>query len=122
MQLLCVVRALIGEADALAALELRRDGFLAACAEPEKQRVLLQQSALDVVLLDAADDALDAAAGRVPDLRGRLGAVAANQLMQLELAVGREKAGAAARRAAADDVLLDEHNPAVPCAGIRPPH
>ena len=47
---------------------------------------------------------------RFPYFRRGLGAVAANQLMQLELAVGRQKAGAASRRAAADDVLLDQND------------
>ena len=101
---------LIGEPDALPTLELGRNGFLAARAEPEKQRILPQQSALDVVLLDGVDDAVDAPARRLPDFRGGLGAVAANQLMQFELAVGSEKAGAATRGTAADDVLLDQHD------------
>ena len=47
---------------------------------------------------------------RVPDFAGGLDAVAAHQLVQLELAVGREKSGAASRGAAADDVLVDQHD------------
>ena len=47
---------------------------------------------------------------RGPDFAGRLDAVAAHQLVQLELAVGREKAGAAPGGAAADDVLVDQHH------------
>ena len=58
--------------------------------------------------LDGIDDAVNAPARRFPDFRGGLGAVAADQLMKFELAVGSEKPGAAARRTAADDVFLDQ--------------
>jgi hypothetical protein len=97
LQLTLVVGALIGEADAHAALTLGLDSLCAARTEAEKQRVLLQQPALNVMLLQCADDALDAAARRFPDLRSGRRAIASNQLVQLELAVGSEEAGAAAR-------------------------
>ena len=109
-QLLLVVGLLIGETDFLPAMQLGIHGFLAAFAEPQKQRVLLDQAALDVVFLDGRDQALDAAQGRVPDLARGLDAVAAHQLVQLELAVGREEARAASRGTAADDVLVEQHD------------
>ena len=60
-QLLLVVGLLVGEADFLPAVQLRVHGLLAALAEPEEQRVLFEQAALDVVLLDGRDQAFDAA-------------------------------------------------------------
>ena len=60
------------------------------------------------MFFDAADDALDAAARRIPDILGRLGTVAAHQLIQFEFAVGGEESGAASRAAAAEDVLLEQ--------------
>ena len=45
----------------------------------------------------------------MPDFRCGLGAVAANQLMEFQFAVGSEEAGASARRTAADDVFLDQY-------------
>ena len=110
LQLLLVVGLLVGEADFLPAVQLGIHGFLAALAKPEKQRVLLEQAALDVVLLDGRDQALDAAQGRLPDFAGGLDAIAAHELVQLELAVGREEARAASRGTAADDVLVQQHD------------
>ena len=61
LQLLLVVGRLVGEADFLPAVELGIHGLLAALAEPQEQRVLFEQAALDVVFLDGRDQALDAA-------------------------------------------------------------
>ena len=77
-------------------------------AETEKQRILLQQSAFDVEFLDAADDAFDAAARRIPDVFGRFGSVAPHQLIQFEFAVGRQESGAASRAASAQDIFLEQ--------------
>jgi hypothetical protein len=101
---------LIGKAATLAARELLSDCLRAACPEPEEQRILEQQSALDVVLLDVVDETVDAPNRGLPDLCGCLDAVAAHQLMQFQLTVGREKASAAARGAATDDILLDQYD------------
>ena len=114
-----VVGALVGEAHFLAAVELRVHGFLAAFAQTQEQRVLLEQAALDVVFLDGRDESLDAGKWRGPDFAGCLHAIAAHQLVQLELAVGREKSGAASRGAAADDVLVDQHHLVPGLAGTR---
>ena len=105
-----VIGALVGEAHFLPAVKLRVHGFFAAFAQPQEQRVLLQQAALDVVFLDGRDEALDAGEWGGPDFGGCLDAVAAHELVKLELAVGREKSGAAAGGAAADDVLVDQHH------------
>src|SRR5262245_22868121 len=59
-QLARIVGALIGEADAFPALELGRDSLPATRAEPKEQRVLRQQSALNVMPADRVDDSLDA--------------------------------------------------------------
>src|SRR5262249_18197447 len=95
LELARIVRALIGEADAFPALELGRHCLPAVRAEPKEERILLQQSALNVIPADRVDDSLDAPARCPPDLCRSLGAVAPHQLMQLELAVGREKPCAA---------------------------
>ena len=109
-QLPLVVGFLIRETDFLPAMQLRIHCLFSAFAEAQKQRVLLQQSALDVVFLDGGDQALDAPQRRLPDLARGLDAVAAHQLVQLELAVGCEKARTASRGAAADDVLVEQHD------------
>ena len=61
LQLMLVVGRLVGEPDFLPAVQLGIHRFLAALAEPQEQRVLFQQAALDVVFLDGGDEALDAA-------------------------------------------------------------
>ncbi len=60
-QLVFVVGLLVGESDLLPAVQLGVDSLLSALAEPQEQRVLLQQAALDVVFLDAGDEPLNAA-------------------------------------------------------------
>ena len=97
LQLVFVVDPLVGESDALAAFPFLVDGMTAALAEPEEQRILVQQPGLDVVFLNSLHDALDAADGRLPDFPGGLYAVTADQLMKLELAVGCQHAGTATR-------------------------
>src|SRR6185436_6180042 len=79
-------------------------------AEAEEQRVLLEQTAANFVLLDIPDQSLDRAHRCIPDLARGFWTVAADQLVQLQFAVGREKTRAAARRTAADDVLVDEYD------------
>ncbi len=95
LQLAFIVDPLVGEPDALAAFAFLLDGMTAVLAEPEEQRILVQQPGLDVVFLDGLHDALDAADGRLPDFSGGLDAVTADQLMEFELAVGSQHAGAA---------------------------
>src|SRR4051794_7973252 len=104
-----VVQLLIGESHALTALELRSGSLVATFAKAEEQGILLQQSAVDVIFLDVSNQALDRAAGCVPDFARGLIAVTAAELVQLQLAVRRQETSAAARGAAADDVLVDEH-------------
>ena len=74
LQLAFVVDPLVGESDALAALALFFDGVAAVLAEPEEQRILFKQTALDVVLLDRRNEAFDAGKRRGPDFARCLGA------------------------------------------------
>ena len=105
-----VVQHLVGEADVLPALHLVLDRFFAALAETQKQRVLFQETAFDLELVNVLDQPLDAPDRHLPDVARGLDAVTAHQLVELQLAVGRKEARAAARRAAADNVLVDHHH------------
>ena len=69
-QLLFVVSALVGEAYFLPAMRARiARPPCRSCPAQETAESCRQQTALDVVFLDAGDNALDAAQRRVPDLR-----------------------------------------------------
>jgi hypothetical protein len=103
-----IVDGLVGEAHAPSAFRLGLDLLLAVLAETEEQRILLQQPTFDVELPDAADDAFDAAARRIPDVLGRFRSVTPHQLIQLELTVGRKESGAASRAASAEDIFLEQ--------------
>jgi hypothetical protein len=78
LQALLVIGLLIGEADARSAFHLLFDGFFTALAETEKERVLLDKSALDIKSFDPVDESFDPAQRRVPDFPGRFGPVAAD--------------------------------------------
>ncbi len=108
LELLGVVELLVVESHVLAAMKFGFGRLVTALSKTQEQRVLFQQATLDVVLLDRIDDDLDTPARRVPDLARGLVAVAAAELVQFQFTVGREESGAAPRRTAPDDVLVDQ--------------